>query len=338
MASMACKTVTALGVGALAFTLAFVGCSSDDTSTPTGDAGNKDTGTGTGSDAGSGVDSGPPPPGMVTQKGVISDFPPGAGEAVVGATIDVGNGRTTTTGSKPKGGYSIQVPKDTPYSMRISKAGYTTLIEQEWQVSGDADRGKGIFPDKQATSLLVSVIQGNPSFPQVDPAKGVLAVGLIKGTCATEGGATISVEASTSARALLADDAGTDAGADSGTDAGSDAGTDAGSDAGSDAGPPADTPKVVYLTSSAFPDTSATVSQAGATTPTAIIYNVPIGNRFTIKVNHPSCNQEPFPFNDPVAPTIKYSGNVTVEPIGNTAEDGGTNVSSFIRVLLSKKP
>ncbi|WP_394839723.1 hypothetical protein LVJ94_22810 [Pendulispora rubella] len=303
-------------MGALAFSLAFVGCSSDDTSTPTGDGGNKDTGTG--NDAGPGVDSGPPAPGMVTQKGIISDYPPGGGEGVVGATIDVGNGHTATTvdkaGTTPKGSYSLAVPKDTPYFMRISKAGYTTLIEQEWLVTGDANRGKSVFPDKQATSLLVQVIQGNPSFPKADPQKGVLAVGLIKGTCATEGGATIRVEPGTSA--LLADDAGTDAGSDAGTDG----------------------PKVVYLTSAAFPDTSAQKTQDGATTPTAIIYNVPPGNRFKITVEHPTCNVEPFPFNDPAAPAIKYTGNIVVEPLGNPAEDGGTNVSTFARILLSKKP
>ncbi|WP_394850439.1 hypothetical protein LZC95_23640 [Pendulispora brunnea] len=320
MASMACKTIrcgAALGVGALAFSLAFVGCSSDDTSTPTVDAGNKDTGTGT--DAGPGVDSGQPGPGMVTQKGVISDFPPGGGQAVVGATIDVGNGRTATTGNSPKGGYSIQVPKDTPYFMRIRKEGYTTLIEQEWQLTGDADRGKSIFPDKQATTLLVGVIQGNPSFPKVDPAKGVLAIGLIKGSCPTEGGATIRVEPGASA--LLADDGGTDSG------------TDAGSDGGS-----GDAPQVVYLNNRAFPDVAATKSQDGATTPTAIIYNVPPGNRFKITVEHPNCDVQPFPFNEPTAPNIKYTGNIVVEPLGNPAEDGGTNTSTFARILLSKKP
>jgi len=293
MSLMTYKTLTALGLLAFGLGVSFMGCSSDDSSTPTptpDGGGGSDTGTG-----GSGV----------TQSGQVVDFAPGGGGAGVdGVTVDLGSGRTTATGGNPRGSYTIKVPQDTPFNMRVSKAGYTTLLEQEWQLSGDADRAQTPLPNAQLTGALVSAIQGNAANPPIEASKGVLAVGVLKGTCASEAGATIQIDTGTT--------------------------VDAGADAGSGG------PKTVYFKGSL--PSAETATQDGEGALAALIYNVTPGDNIKLLVTPAAtCNVEDPAFTDPVASNIKYTGKITVEAIGDLASTTATHVTSFARVLFSAK-
>ncbi|WP_394827376.1 hypothetical protein [Pendulispora albinea] len=189
--------------------------------------------------------------------------------------------------------------------MRVAKPGYTSLLEQEWQLAGDADRAKTILPDRQATELLVQSLSGLGK-PPPNPAKGALGIGLLKGACPTEGGATVRVD----------------------TGAAGDAGADAGANA-----------NIVVYFKGLLPSNE-TTTQADAVTPTVMIYNIAPGEGIEVMViPPPDCKVEPFPVADPAAPNITYTGKIKVEPIGDLRPDAGTgaNVTSFARVVLSKK-
>ena len=168
------KTLTALGaMTALGLSAAFIGCSSDDnvTTPPLVDSGTD-------------ANTGP------VQKGQVIEFSlSNTVTGVSGATVDLGGKTATTSDTAPKGSYSLAVTKDSPFYMRVTKAGYTTLLEQEWQVSGDADRARTVLPSATFTGALVTAIGKE----NVDGSKGVLGIGLVKGTCPTEAGATIQV-------------------------------------------------------------------------------------------------------------------------------------------------
>jgi len=123
------------------------------------------------------------------QTGTIVDFTSKAGQA--GMEVS-GGGTTVTTDSK--GAYTLPVPKSTPYSMIIASgpnagASYLTLNEQEWQVSGDVDRGKTSAVSNSTESLLKNVLTA-----PVDPTLAVLTVQVIAtGACLSATGSTVSV-------------------------------------------------------------------------------------------------------------------------------------------------
>lgn len=157
-----------------------VGCSSTDT-TPSGDGG-------TGGEGGGG--DGSVAPGMATQKGKTIDFATMAG--VAGATITLGDGHSAMSMAAPmKGVYAIPVPINTPYFMTVTGDTYVKLIEQEWQISADYDRGTTSMIDMATQMMLEGALAG------FDMTKGVLGVGITKstgGACADEGGATIALK------------------------------------------------------------------------------------------------------------------------------------------------
>jgi len=239
------KALTALALTISAGGAAlFVGCSSDDTSSPNPDAGA----------------SGP------KQSGTIVDLL-SPGHAISGATVSLGSNGSAQADSS--GAYSIAVSKNTPFYMRVASPGYVSLIEEEWQLAGDANRGQTNLLDSNTGGTLVTTLPG------LDTAKGVLAVGAIKGTCSTEAGATIAVDA-----------------------AGQDAGT---------------SNQVIYFQAGTVPAPAPdNHTQANAVTLSAIVYNLALG-AVKLNVTAPTgCTVKSFPVTDPLASNIQYTGNMQV--------------------------
>ncbi len=238
----------------------------------------------------------------MTQKGQIVDFSTKNG--LQGVTVATGSSSTTTD---TKGNYSLSVPKDTPYTMTVSNDGYLTLNEQEWKLSGDADRGQTL-----AVSNGIEAILKNALNPIPTDTLAVLSVNVVAtGSCASAVGATLSVPGISQP---------TDAGADDGGDAGGTA------DAGSSG------PHLVYF-AGGFP--TANTSVTDTSTPSAVIYDLPVGMFSQITVSHPTCTAVAFPVADPNVPTLTYTGNVKLEASGPKDDAGVTqNVASFIRVFL----
>ncbi len=75
---------------------------------------------------------------------------------------------------------------------------------------------------------------------------------------------------------------------------------------------PVGTEKLLYF-KSGFPN-SAQMSVIDGTVPSAVFYNVTVGQKITVKVTHPTCKQSTFPIADVKAPNITYSGAVNTEP------------------------
>ena len=128
--------------------------------------------------------------GQAVQSGRIIKLQSDPPEPVEGATVDLGSGRTATTDAK--GQYSINVPLNTPYFMKVTKdQGYVPLVEQEWQLTGNADRGDTSLPPTELQGLLVTVLGA-----AYDKTKGALGVGLVltKSCAGDEGGATIALD------------------------------------------------------------------------------------------------------------------------------------------------
>src|SRR5262249_50293246 len=88
------------------------------------------------------------------QTGQVIDFTSKAG---VPGIIITGGGNTVTTDAQ--GNYTLPVPQNTPYSMTFASdpdagTGYLTLHEQEWKLSGDANRGKTSAVSNATENLL----------------------------------------------------------------------------------------------------------------------------------------------------------------------------------------
>lgn len=158
-----------LALVAAAVTAAVLACSANNT-VPTGDAG-KDSAAGEGGGN------------TYAQTGQIVDF--NTNKGVVGATVAAGSVTATTDAT---GKYTLNVPKDTAYSMTITAPNYLKLIEQEWKLTGDADRGKTSFVDAATQQTLQNALSGYD---------GTLAVFSMevkkKGACADVTGATITM-------------------------------------------------------------------------------------------------------------------------------------------------
>ncbi len=215
----------------------------------------------------------PTPAGFATQKGRIIDLD--SKQGVTGVTVDLG-GKTGVSGDK--GAYAIQVPVDTPFAMMLTGPDHIKLIEQEWKLSADFDRGTTSFVATSTSNTLRSALPG------YDNTKANIGVGLTKvdpslgGTCATEGGATITLEL-----------------------------PGGGADAGDDAG--ASGPKLLYF-QGGFPSKIVSTTQDGEVTPTAIFYNVPPGEGYKIHVTHPTCKVVDYPYTEG---PITYTGGLRAE-------------------------
>lgn len=234
------------------------------------------------------------------QTGTIVDFSAKTGLADM---IVTGGGATAKTDSTGK--YTLAVPKNAPYTMTVASdpngsTSYLTLNEQEWQLSGDVDRGKTSAVSNTLEGILKSALSSTP-----DPTLAVLSVQVIAtGACASANGAVISVPG------LPAPDAGA-------------------SDGGA-------TPSIEYF-SGGFPAVSATSVTNNGETPSAIIWNMPINASFKdVTVTPPAgCTVKTFPTIDPSdagpGANLTYTGNVKLE---RSTDDAGGNTASFMRVFL----
>ena len=235
-----------------------------------------------------------------SQTGTIVDYSSKKG---LPGMIVSGGGATVTTDST--GAYTLAVPKNSAYTMTVSSdldadTQYLTLNEQEWMLSGNADRGKTSAVSDVTENLLKAVLQ-----PQPDSALAVLTIQVIAtGACASATGATISVPGLPSP----------DAGAPDGGNG----------------------PYLDYFNSNSFPDPAAT-SVTNGILPSAIIWNLPISASFnTVTVTPPAgCTVVAFPTTDPSdsgpGPNLTYTGNVK---LAASQPQAGLNVASFLRVFL----
>ncbi len=150
-------------------------CSSGTTTTPTDAGGGKDAA----ADA---------PSNTFAQTGKVVDFDSGKG--VKGATVTAKTATDTFTATTDDTGkYTLAVPKNTPYTMSLTADKYLKLNEQEWSLTGDADRGSTKFVSAQTQALLQSLLGG------YDNTLAVVSIGFIKlSTCtASLDGMTITL-------------------------------------------------------------------------------------------------------------------------------------------------
>lgn len=240
----------------------------------------------------SGAEGGP----TFTQTGQIVDYSSNAG---LGDMIVSGGGASTTTDSK--GNYTLSVPRNQPYTMTTSSgpnaaSSYLTLDEQEWMLTGDANRGKTAAVSNGTETLLKAILSPAPDTTLAILTIQVIALGGDAGSCSSATGTTISVPG-------MAIDGGTGA-------------------------------HLLYFDGGTpnLPSASATSVTNGAL-PSAIIYDLPVSASFNqVTVTPPGgCTVKAFPITDPGVPTISYTGNVKLEASQN---DAGANVASFMRVFL----
>jgi len=135
-----------------------------------------------------------------TQTGQIIDLL--AKTPVVGATIDFGNGLTTTTDAK--GNYSLQIVQNKPFNMTVTAPNYTQLTEQEWFLTGDYNNS--------TTSLVSAAINTAVSsgLPSYDATKVALGLGVYpEGACKDNGGSVITIDPPTAGKLVYFSPTGT---------------------------------------------------------------------------------------------------------------------------------
>ncbi len=124
-----------------------------------------------------------------TQKGKIVDFDSGKGVANVTVTATAASGTFTAT-TDSTGVYSLVVPQNVPYTMSLTGGNYLKLIEQEWSLTGDADRGNTRFVSQDTQNFLQTLLTG------YDAKLAVVSIGLTKlASCtASLDGVTLALE------------------------------------------------------------------------------------------------------------------------------------------------
>jgi len=257
--------------------------------------GNNGSGNDGGTDAGGDVNNA----NTFNQTGTIVDY--SSKKGLAGMIVSGGGNKAVTDST---GAYTLAVPKNTAYTMTVSSdldadTQYLTLNEQEWTLSGNANRGSTSAVSDLTENLLKGVLQ-----PQPDNTKAVLTIDVIAtGACPSATGAMVTVPG------LPAPDA---SAPDGGTG-----------------------PYLDYF-AGGFPSASAT-SVTDGQLPSAIIWNLPVSASFnTVTVTPPTgCTVVPFPTTDPSdsgpGPNLTYTGNVKLDPSQPAA---GMNVASFMRVFL----
>ncbi len=118
-----------------------------------------------------------------------------AATPVENATITVGS-KSATTGADGK--YAIAVPKGTPHRMKIAGEGSYNLLEQEWILDKDTDRGDTSFLSKTLANILLSF------FADMDKSKGVLTMTVNPRGCPSIDGAIVTLEPPGSAKVKYA--------------------------------------------------------------------------------------------------------------------------------------
>jgi hypothetical protein len=196
------KTFTWLGlcafsVGGLGFVVA---CSSDD-SNPT-----KSTADGGVAGDDDGDDTAVPPVGecvgdatTVAQKGRVVKFG-SEGEGISGATVAIGGGSFTTDAD---GYYCAKFAKDTAVQMTVTGPaadegdGFYALIDSEWKLAADGDRGDTRLLPEGTAKLLLGTLTG------FDDTLGVvtLLVDKVAG-CTSVDGTTVTVDGQPDAKVV----------------------------------------------------------------------------------------------------------------------------------------
>lgn len=160
--------------GLIIAAFALAACSSSTPATNTyPDAGGNDTGSGGDSSGGN----------TATISGRVVNF--GSTSPAKGVTVSAGGVNAT---SDAAGKWSLTLPKNTPLALTLSNAGYVTLLEQEMQLAGDADRGDTSFVPAGTQALLQASLTG---------FKGDLAAVsfqvIARGACKSADGATVEL-------------------------------------------------------------------------------------------------------------------------------------------------
>lgn len=152
-----------------------VGCSSGTTPT-TPDGGAKDA-------------AADVPSNSYVQTGRVVDYDTSKGVKAITVTATTANGPITTT-TDDTGKYTLAVPKDTPYTMSLTGTNYLKLNEQEWSLTGDANRGDTRFVSALTQSTLQSLLTG------YDDKLAVVSIGLTKlpSCTASLDGVTVALE------------------------------------------------------------------------------------------------------------------------------------------------
>jgi hypothetical protein len=131
------------------------------------------------------------PSGLAKQTGRVVDF--GAqGMGVPMATFDFGGTSPAVSGTADaKGNYTTFYPLNTPVEMHVTAADYYHLIEGEWLLKADADRGPTRLPSNTSAKTLLSALSlAGP----VNAGEGILSVwAIVKAPCTDETGAQFDV-------------------------------------------------------------------------------------------------------------------------------------------------
>lgn len=130
--------------------------------------------------------------GNATQNGQIVDLL-SPKTLVAGATIDFGNGISTTSDSS--GNYTLQIKQNVPFAMTVSASNYTELQEQEWFLTGDYSAG---VTHVVSAGLNAAVSSGLAGYDKTKAALGLGAeyndgVNFNQGSCKDNAGATFTV-------------------------------------------------------------------------------------------------------------------------------------------------
>ncbi len=139
-------------------------------------------------DAGSATETGPVVVGSneVKQTGKIVRAQ-ATSEVVEGATVTIATKSVTTSAT---GNYEIAVPKGTPVQMTVTAPDFFKLIEQEYILQNDLDRGETQLLKTGTANLLAGVLN-----PPRDATKGLLVVSVrVQPPCASEEGTTLTID------------------------------------------------------------------------------------------------------------------------------------------------
>jgi hypothetical protein len=105
---------------------------------------------------------------------------------VPGATITGNAGKTTADAN---GNYTLPIDATQPFNFTVTADGSWKLVEAETILTADFDRGQTLLLSNADGATLMGVLPGGG--PAIDATKALLSVGILKGDCASEEGATI---------------------------------------------------------------------------------------------------------------------------------------------------
>lgn len=174
------KAAAYLAIPALTIAAVFVACDDDTVPLRPLDDG--------GTTEGGNVDASGGHPGQAQQTGRIVDLG-SQGTGVAGATIQIA-GKTLTADAK--GNYTVLYPLNTPVDMVVTAPSYYKLLEGQWLLKADANRGNTRLPSVDTAKTLLQALSLTGT--DVDTTLGVISVWAIRKTgCDDEGGVTFDI-------------------------------------------------------------------------------------------------------------------------------------------------